>query len=117
MTSVPLAAMRHSITIEAPSTASDGQGGFSRTGWSTYYSAKAKIAPLSARVRVFAMQRTLEVTHEITIRFRADKAPTEEMRVNFTVGTKTRIFQIKGVINVDEYGRYMTLLCKEGVGA
>jgi SPP1 family predicted phage head-tail adaptor len=116
MSPINVGDLRHSVTIEQPVKTSDGQGGFTRS-WSTYFTGFAHIEPLSARERLFSNQKTAETSHKITMRYRMDKLPTIEMRVNYTVGSTTRIFQISGVINTDERNRYMTLMCKEGVGA
>lgn len=113
----PIGMMRHKITIEVPSTSSDGQGGFTRTGWTTKYTAWAFIEPLSANQRIFADQKAMAVSHKITLRYRKDQSPDVTMRVNYTQGSTTRYFQITGLMNVDERNRYLTLLCKEGVGA
>jgi SPP1 family predicted phage head-tail adaptor len=109
--------MRHRILVERVAQTSDGQGGFTRGSWSTYFAAFAKIEPLSAREMIFAGQRAMGVTHKVTLRYRFDKLPTVEMRINFTIGSTIRIFQILGVTNVDERNDFWTLLCKEGVGA
>lgn len=114
--SVAVANLRHSVSVEQPTKVSDGQGGFTRTTWTNYYNGYADIAPASATERLFAFQKSMQVTHKITMRYRRDKTPTIEMRINYTVGSTTRYFQIKGVINVDERNRYITMTCVEGVG-
>lgn len=114
--SVAVANLRHSVTIEQPTTVSDGQGGFTRAGWTAYYAGYAQIQPASANEKLFAFQKTMQVTHKIMMRYRRDVTPTIDMRVNFTVGATTRYFRIKGVMNVDERNRYVTLLCDEGMG-
>jgi len=114
--SVAIANLRHLISIEQPVKVSDGQGGFRRTSWVNYYGGYAEIKPASATERLFAFQKGMQVTHKITMRYRADKTPAIDMRVNYTVGATTRYFQIKGVLNIDERNHYITMTCIEGMG-
>lgn len=111
-----IANLRHQITIEQPVNTPDGAGGFTRA-WQTFLSGWAEIAPKTASQRFFAQKLEHIVTHTITLRYRQGLTITNDMRVNYTIGSTTRYFQIHGIFNVDERNRFTTLLCQEGVGS
>lgn len=105
--------LRHSVTIEQQTGAPDGQGG-KIISWTTYLSGMARIKPISARERMSGGQLESDISHTIRMRYRKDKTITADMRVNYTVGETTRLFQIKGTLNVDEENRWLLLTCAEG---
>lgn len=116
MSDTPVGALRHVISIETPNQISDGQGGFTRGSYTTFLTGSAEIKPLSARELFYASQKSMPVTHRITMRWRKDKIPTVVMRVNFTLGSVTRLFMITGIINVTERNRWLLMMCTENVG-
>lgn len=109
-----IGSLRHQVTIEEPTDASDGQGGTTRT-WIPILSAWAAIEPKVAIVRLASGKVETDTSHKVTLRYRADVELRSEMRVKHTVGSLTRYFSIHGLLNEDERNRYVTLLCKEGV--
>lgn len=68
----------------------------------------ASVAPLKSSEAMQAMANQVEVTHRVTIRYRADV--TAAMRVYFG----SRQLAIVGLRNPDERGEYMELTCVEG---
>lgn len=105
--------LRHAVTVEKQTGTSDGQGG-KLIAWTTYLSGQARIKPLSARERMAGGKLESDVSHTIRMRYRSDKTITADMRINYTVGATTRLFQIHGILNVDEENRWLILTCAEG---
>jgi len=99
--------LRERVTIEQPTRASDGQGGYTET-WSTLATVWAAIKPVTARETYFGHKLEHRVTHKITIRYRSDIA------IQMRIAQGTRYFQIHGYKNVDERNRFLELLCEEG---
>ncbi len=84
------------------------------TTWSDVAQLRAEIVPLSAREMLAAQAVRSEMTHQITVRFAKFLADPKEMaRLRIVYGT--RLFNIQGVINVDESDRQLTLLVSEGL--
>lgn len=69
----------------------------------------AYIRPLSARELDTAMQRYGEVTHQVIMRYRDDI--TTHTRLEYD----SRYFNINGIIDFDEQGTRLKLMCKEAV--
>lgn len=107
--------LRHKVTIKSRSSSLDSDYGGQSTTWSTtVLTAWAKIRPLSARETFAAQQFATEVSHVIHLRYDSslsDPKAVAAMRVEFG----SRIFNIHGVINVDERDTELQLLCSEGL--
>lgn len=102
--------LRHRITIETLTNASDGQGGQLRT-WSTHKELWASVEAASAKERYFSEQTQHTVTHKVWVRF--TPGVLAKMRVNF----KGAILQIHGVRDPDGRKFWLELDCEEGVGS
>ncbi len=103
--------LRHRLTIQAERAASDGGGGLSDP-WAdpvTVATVWGKVEPLTGGERLHALQIEGRLSHRIVIRHRS--GITAAMRVVFG----TRVFNIRAVIDTDERGRFLELLCDEGV--
>lgn len=102
--------LKQRITIEQPTESADGAGGTTRS-WSTLATVWAELVPLrSGRGESLVnRQLTAEVTHRITIRYRADV--TTAMRVSYG----GRVFNIRKVTNVGEAKVTLEMLAEEGV--
>jgi len=83
------------VTLQTPSGSQDSFGQRVRT-WSTFAEVWASIAPLSARELQARDAASLQVSHRVTIRWRA--GVTSEMRILYG----TRVLQIVGIRNLDE---------------
>jgi SPP1 family predicted phage head-tail adaptor len=101
--------LRHRIVLQSAGEAADGGGGFTVT-WGDVATLWAAIEPLKGSERLRAQQLETPVTHRVTIRHRA--GVTAKMRVKFG----SRAFNIRAVIDPQERGRTLELLCEEGVG-
>ena len=103
--------LRHRVTIEAANAGSDSYGG-QLDPWATptvVARVWARIEPLRGREQLSGMQLESRVTHRITIRHRADVGAANRLRFG------ARVFNIRAVIDVEERGRWLELLCEEGV--
>jgi len=100
--------LRHKITIQSPAEVSDGRGGVSRT-WDTHAKAYAAIEPLRSE-DVFD-QQAIATGAQVRIRTRGVSSVTTTMRVLFG----TRVYEIVGVVDIDERGRELRLNCRENV--
>jgi SPP1 family predicted phage head-tail adaptor len=98
------------ISIEKLVIESDGQGGKSQE-WEEVFSTVAEIKPLSANQVLFASNLQHRVTHKIYIRYRKGLAISQRIIYD------SRIFQIKGIINIDEANRWLEILTEEGAAS
>ena len=96
------------ITIQHPTKASDGMGGFTET-FTDADSIFAAIWPISATELVRSMQQTMEITHRIRIRYRSAFRP--DWRIKFG----NRYFNILSIINPNEKNELLDLMCREAV--
>jgi len=107
-----IGALRHRLTIQAERPITDGGGGQGNDPWADPAIVAVvwgRIEPLGGGERLRAMQIEDRLSHRITIRHRA--GVTARMRVVFG----QRIFNIRALVDVEERGRFLHLLCQEGV--
>jgi len=100
--------LRHRITLQEIIKTDDGYGGIVET-WKDIATVWAAIEPLKGTERYQAQQVQSELTHKVTIRYRAGIKP--QMRILYG----NRVFDIEAVIDVDERHRWLELLCSEVV--
>ena len=108
---VRIGELRHRLIVQAERAVDDGGGGRSDP-WAdpvTVATVWGKIEPLSGGERLRAMQVQDRLSHRIVIRHRS--GITAAMRIVFA----RRAFNIRAVIDVGERGRFLELLCEEGV--
>ncbi|MCH8155445.1 MAG: phage head closure protein [Proteobacteria bacterium] len=108
---VKLGALRHRLVIQAERSTGDGGGGQSDP-WAdpvTVATVWGKVEPLTGAERLRAMQIEDRLSHRIVIRHRPGITPA--MRVRFG----SRVFNIRAAIDREERGRFLELLCEEGV--
>ena len=103
--------LRHRVALQTESTTRDAGGGQIKA-WATQATVWARVEPLRGFEQLQAMQHQESVTHRVTIRYRSDVIPTPKGRVEFG----TRLFNIKSVLNVEERGKFLVMLCEEGKG-
>lgn len=102
---------RSRVTLQRESRVADGGGGFANV-WTDLAASPtvwARIDPLRGREVLQALKLQSPVTHRVTLRYRADV--TAGMRLTVA----GRAFNIRAAINLDERGRWLELLCEEGV--
>ena len=102
--------LRKKIALQSATRTPDGGGGFTES-WATISGGDiwASIEPASSREVYAAGQLQHRITHALTLRYLS--GVTTAMRVLF--GTRT--FNVRSVLNVEERGRELRLLCEEGL--
>lgn len=105
--------LRHTVSIQQRSSTIDAVGDVSDS-WTTLITARAEIRPLNAR-ELFAAQATQsEVTHQVTVRNRSELAAPKTAAA-YRVLFGSRVFDVQGVMNIDERNREVRMLCSEGL--
>lgn len=100
--------LRKRIEIQRRSSVQDDFGQ-PLTSWTTFAATNAEFEPLNGRELVAAQAVQSEVTHTVTIRYRAGITPA--MRIKYA----GRLFNIHAVLDEAERHRMLTLLCSEGM--
>lgn len=105
--------LRHRITFENNTKASDGQGGMEKT-WTPLITVWASIEPISKWEMVYTQAMQTRRTHKIVVRISETvKTITTETRIVF--GDRT--FQVKAFVDPDERGYYFVIDAEENVGS
>lgn len=100
--------LRHRIDIQRPAGGEDTYGAPDEA-WDLFLTAHASVEPRSGLERTEDQAVAAEVTHVVRIRYREGVTP--DMRVKFG----DRVLEIESVVDVDERGRELVLLCKETI--
>ena len=95
------------VTIQAPSRAADGMGGWTITFVAVASSIPAALWPVSANEIVQAQAPTMIVTHRIRIRFRS------VMKAGWRVSWAGKYFNIVSIVDVSMQHKWLDLMCKE----
>jgi SPP1 family predicted phage head-tail adaptor len=99
-------AFRTELALEEASLTPDGMGGHTET-WAEVATVFARIEPVSASARFGAGQTLEEVTHRITLRYRAD------LRSGMRLRRGARFFEIVTAHDPDETQRYLVCRARE----
>lgn len=99
--------LRHRLDFESPNTAVDSYGEATLEPWTLSTILWGSLEPLSGRELIAAQQAQAETTHRVRVRYEADIVPT--MRISYG----GRYFQILSIINREERGRELEIMCKE----
>lgn len=106
-----IGALRHLLTLQTQTRASDGQGGYTET-WAALSPATAwaAVQPATARDLEERVGKGIEasLSHLVTLRYRGDV--TTGMRA---VLDGTRHLYVRGVSTIDEADRWTVLACEE----
>lgn len=104
--------LRHKVTVQqfAIGSPQADQYGTPQGEWSSYAHVWAEITPLTGREYWDAQQVNPEISLRVRIRYLQGITP--KMRILFG----TRVIEIEAIVNEDQRGRYMRLLCSEVVG-
>lgn len=100
-------ALRHRVTIEEPANAGRGGYGGAIKNWVPWAQVWAEVKPLKGEEYFEAQAAQSEVTHTVFIRFLDGVRP--KMRINHG----GRILNIKSIINPQERGKYLQIMCAE----
>jgi SPP1 family predicted phage head-tail adaptor len=106
------------ILIQAPAAGEDGYGQ-PLEGWVDVFTEGdhkiyAGINPLSARELFAAQAAQSETSHRITVRYREQFANPTDV-ATWRAVYRNRVFNITGAVNRNEGGRFVDLLCTEGL--
>ena len=100
--------MRYRIKVETATNTRDTGGGITQAYTPvTFIYANIKPTNANSSYRQGIVQE--KVTHEVTIRY------MNNISTNHRISYGSRLFDIKGIINIDERDRFLKLLCEEGV--
>lgn len=97
---------RHAVTVERATEVRDGHGQPIRT-WATFASWRCAIVPLRGREFFAARQLSAETTHKLSGHYISGVSPKDRIKFG------SRTFRIEQVINVEEKGRELELMCVE----
>ncbi len=97
---------RHRVELQRKTTTTD-ETGQTDLAWQTYASVWCEIMPTSTREYLSQSGDRAEITHTIALRFRADVRPKDRVKYG------SRIFDIHGVVNIDERNRFLNLRATE----
>ena len=98
--------LRHKIIIEENTGGRSARGGRTDT-WTAFLTVRASVQPLSGRELIAAAQSHAALSHKVVIRHVDGITPA--MRVNHG----GRKLKIDSIINVNEAGRELHLMCEE----
>jgi SPP1 family predicted phage head-tail adaptor len=98
--------LRHRLTLEEVDRVSDAGGGFTES-WVELAELWADLRPVSGGERVEADRLTGHVSHEVSLRYRADVVPAMRFREG------SRVFHILAAIDVGERHRWLKCSCEE----
>ncbi len=100
------ASLKKRVTIQNPTSVSDGQGGFTET-YADGATVSASITPAKGYEKYQAMQAQTPITHEILMRYRADVTTASRLKYS------TRVFWVQECLNVDEENRFLKIKAVE----
>ena len=100
--------LRQPIIIQTYTDADDGVGGSTKTP-ATFITTRAAIWPVSGKELVKNGKETMEITHQVRTRWQAGIGPG--MRVVFN----SRNLEILSIVNPEERGVLVDLMCREDV--
>ena len=105
--------LRRFVSFQAKSSTLDSFGQQVET-WTDVFTAWAQIQALSANEILAAQAVNSRVTHTITVRYRAEFANPAQIAA-LRVLYSGRVFNISGMLNVDERNAEVELPCYEGL--
>jgi SPP1 family predicted phage head-tail adaptor len=114
MSAIGSGQLKHRVRIQQPGTLKDALGAPTQT-WVDLATVWADIQPLSGREARIAERLSSRVSHQITLRYRAefgDPQRVAQMRVLY----RTRVFAVHAALNDDEANVAVILLATEGSG-
>lgn len=100
--------LRHRVTVQRATDSIDQYGDQTPT-WTALGTVWASVEPLSGREYFAAAQMQSEINARVTLRPISGVTITPKDRVKFG----TRYFDVQSVINLEERGRELQLLCVE----
>lgn len=102
--------LRHAFDLMKKVPVEDDLGGKSFTLEVVHASLRGSIEPLSSREALNGLQRNLQTSHRVTIRFRPAGLDS-----SWVLKWGSRYLSIVGIRNLDERNRVVELDCEEGL--
>lgn len=100
--------MRFRAELQSPTSTTDAGGGSAVT-WTRLTNLYCNIKPIRAEEKYRQGQVQDSVTHDVYIRHR------DNISTKYRLVYESRVFNIRGILNIDERDRYLLLKCQEGV--
>ena len=100
--------LRTPIVIQEYTESPDGMGGVTKQ-WTDVLAVKSMWKHASMYERLQAMKLNAGVMHRVYIRY--SSVPTAKHRIFY----KGKAYQIRGVVDIEERGRWLELAVEEGV--
>ena len=94
------------VTLQHPTKAPDGMGGFTVT-WTDAATVWAAVWPVNASEAIQAGQTAMTVTHRVRIRYRS------VVKAAWRISYAGRLFNIVAIIDPNSAHRWLDILCKE----
>ena len=105
---IPIGKMRSLVSLQHRTKTTDGAGGWTNT-WTQYAKVWAWIKPLSGSETLTSMQLENPVTHRIYIRYRSDMLESDR------IVHRSRNFNIRSILDIEELKRYIEISAEENV--
>lgn len=102
--------LRHRVTLQEPSETLD-EYGERVEGWTSYADRWCGISPLTGKELTQAQQVQPVVTHRVTMR------QTDAVKPTHRILHRERYLYVESILDADERGREMTLMCREAIDA
>lgn len=103
--------LRHRVTIQSQTPTVNAIGERVPGAWTDVTTVYASIRPASAKEVAYYQAIQLETTHAITMRYTPEMKPDRRLKFG------TRVFNIAGIVNVDECDIELRVLAYETDGA
>jgi len=94
------------IILQYQTKISDSMGGFT-VSWIDACTVFGSLWPVSASEQIQAGQTVMTITHRIRIRYRS------VLKASWRIKFGNRYFAIVSIINPNEAGKYLDIMCKE----
>lgn len=109
--------LRRRLQLQSRQTSVDAEGRPQEL-WGTIANVYASVEPLLATELLLAQQAGVTVSHQVTLRYRADLAAVPQpggiqAGHNLRLVEGSRAFDVKAVIHVEEERHWLRLLCSE----
>lgn len=102
--------LRHRLSLQS-FTETFGSSGQQKRSYATLDTVWGQVQPLTGAEPFYAEAVKAQITHAITIRYRTDLQTSPDFRLLH----RTRVFEIKSIIQVDEKLAEFRLMCTEVV--
>jgi len=103
--------LRHRVTVERAKKVKDPEWGDAKDVWSSLFTTWAAVEPITGKESYLPTQTVATVSHRVTMRWPQDVTVKPTDRIFFN----GRIFNIEAVLDIEERGRELQIICSERV--